>query len=75
MGIGEDKSFAFAVKTVKAMKEVQKRHREHDLTRQLIRSGTSIGANVCEAQKAQSAKDFISKLSIASKEADSGYGY
>ena len=70
MGVGEEKSFAFAVKTVKTMKEVQKQQHEYDLTRQLIRSGTSIGANVCEAQKAQSPKDFISKLSIASKEAE-----
>ena len=70
MGIGEEKSFAFAVKIVKAMKKVQSQYHEHDLTRQLIRSGTSIGANVSESQKAQSTKDFISKLSIASKEAE-----
>src|SRR5215469_16305600 len=70
MGIGEEKSFSFAVKIVKAMRDVQMNHREYDLTRQLVRSGTSIGANVSEAQKAQSTKDFISKLSIASKEAE-----
>ena len=70
MGIGEEKSFAFAVRIVKTVKKLQERHREFDLTRQLIRSGTSIGANVSEAQKAQSTKDFISKLSIASKEAE-----
>ena len=70
MGITEEKSFAFAVRIVKAAKEVQEQHKEYDLTRQLIRSGTSIGANVSEAQKAQSRKDFIAKLSIASKEAE-----
>ena len=70
MGIGEEKSFAFAVRVVKAVKELQVQHREFDLTRQLIRSGTSIGANVSEAQKAQSTKDFVSKLGIASKEAE-----
>ena len=70
MGIGEEKSFAFAVKIVKTVKVIREQHREYDLTRQLVRSGTSIGANVSEAQKAQSTKDFISKLSIASKEAE-----
>ena len=70
MGIGEEKSFAFAVKIVKTAKEVREIHKEYDLTRQLVRSGTSVGANVSEAQKAQSTKDFISKLSIASKEAE-----
>ena len=70
MGTGEKKSFAFSVKLVKIVKKVREKHREYDLTKQLIRSGTSIGANISEAQKAQSTKDFISKLSIASKEAE-----
>ena len=43
--------------------------KEYILSKQLLRSGTSIGANVEEAQAAQSRKDFISKMSIASKEA------
>ena len=43
--------------------------KEYILTKQLLRSGTSIGANVVEAQQAQSRADFISKLSIALKEA------
>ena len=42
---------------------------EHTLSKQLLRSGTSIGANIAEAQQAQSRADFISKLSIALKEA------
>ena len=43
--------------------------KEYTLTKQLLRSGTSIGANVAEAQQAQSRPDFIAKLSIALKEA------
>ena len=69
MSVSEEKSFAFAVKVIKAMKEVRLKHKEYDLTSQLVRSGTSIGANVSEAQKAQTKKDFIAKMSIASKEA------
>jgi len=70
MGIAEEKSFAFAVKIVKVAKTTQAQHKEYDLTRQLLRSGASVGANICEAQQAQSKRDFISKLSIASKEAE-----
>ena len=69
MGAIEEKSFAFAVKLIGTVKEMQAKHKEYDLTRQLLRSGTSIGANVSEAKGAQSTKDFIAKLSIASKEA------
>ena len=69
MGAIEEKSFTFAVEVVNVVKEVRERHREYDLTRQLLRSGTSIGANASEAKGAQSTKDFIAKLSIASKEA------
>ena len=70
MSVSEEKSFAFAVKVVEAVKEIRSKHREYDLTSQLVRSGTSIGANVSEAQKAQTKKDFIAKMSIASKEAN-----
>jgi four helix bundle protein len=62
------KSFAFAVKIVKTTKELIAA-REFVLGRQLMRSGTSIGANVEEAIGAQSRADFIHKLSIAYKEA------
>ena len=65
----EAKSFAFAVKIVELTRRMDKT-REHALINQLLRSGTSIGANVSEAQQAQSKKDFISKLSIALKEAN-----
>ena len=70
MSVSEEKSFAFAVKVVETTKEIRTRHKEYDITSQFVRSGTSIGANVCEAQKAQSKRDFIAKMSIASKEAN-----
>ena len=70
MNVSEEKSFAFAVKVVEAVKEMRIKHKEYDLASQLVRSGTSIGANVSEAQKAQTKKDFIAKMSIASKEAN-----
>ena len=65
----EQKSFMFAVKIVQTARELRSRGKEHELTRQLLRSGTSIGANVSEAQHAQSKSDFIAKMSIALKEA------
>ena len=68
--VTESKRFEFAVEVVKTAKEVRAKHREYDLTKQLMRSGTSIGANVSEAQKSQSRKEFIAKMSIASKEAN-----
>jgi four helix bundle protein len=63
-----EKSFAFAVRMVKLAQFMQKERGESVLSRQVLRSGTSIGANVEEAQAAQSRKDFISKMAIASKE-------
>ena len=63
-----DKSFAFAVKVVLLARQIRD-SKEYELASQLLRSGTSIGANVSEAQKAQSKKDFISKMYIAAKEA------
>ena len=65
----ETKSFQFAVRTVKLCKCLQDEKKEFTLTKQLLRAGTSIGANVAEPQQAQSRPDFISKLSIALKEA------
>jgi four helix bundle protein len=62
------KSFAFALTIIKLYSELQKRN-ETVLSKQLLRSGTSIGANVEEATAAQSKRDFLSKMSIASKEA------
>ena len=65
----ETKSFLFAVRIVKLNKYLCENMQAHTLAKQLLKSGTSIGANICEAQQAQSRADFISKLSIALKEA------
>lgn len=63
-----DKSKEFAIDIVNLCREIKEKTRESILTRQLIRSGTSIGANIYEAAYAQSKADFISKLKIALKE-------
>ena len=63
-----EKSFEFAVRIVNLRKYLVQEHREFVLSKQLLRSGTSIGANVSEAQRAQSHADFVSKMSIALKE-------
>jgi four helix bundle protein len=72
--IVQDKSFRFAVQIVGYIRRQPKDHVNLVLTRQLLRSGTSIGANVEEALGGQSSKDFAAKLAIASKEArETGY--
>ena len=63
-----DKAKQFAKDIVFICREIRKTQKESVLTNQLLRSGTSIGANLHEAQYAQSNKDFISKLEIAQKE-------
>ncbi len=65
----EIKSFQFAVRIVRLCKHLRGSKKEYTLSKQLLRSGTSIGANIAEAQQAQSRPDFISKLNIALKEA------
>ncbi|MBQ6510295.1 MAG: four helix bundle protein [Flexilinea sp.] len=65
----EEKSFAFALEIVKIYRILSSEKKEFVLSRQVLRSGTSIGANVSEAQQAQSKADFISKMNIALKEA------
>lgn len=64
-----DKAFAFAVRIVKLCQHLTQENREYVLSKQLLRSGTSIGANINEAQAGQSRADFIAKMAIASKEA------
>ena len=64
-----EKSMCFAVRVVKLYKYLVEEKRESVMSRQLLRSGTSIGANVREAIYAQSRKDFVSKMSISLKEA------
>jgi len=61
-----EKTFQFSVEIIKLFKALQN-EREFIISKQLLRSATSIGANVEEAMAAQSRKDFINKLSIASK--------
>jgi len=65
-----DKSYSFALRIVKLHKHLISQHKEYTLSKQILRSGTSVGALVREAQYAQSVKDFINKLSIALKEAN-----
>ena len=65
----ETKSFQFAVRIVNLCRYLQAEQKEFVLTKQLLRSGTSIGANVAESQQAQSRADFINKLNISLKEA------
>ena len=64
-----DKSFEFAVRIIKLYQFLSKEHKEYVLSKQLLRSGTSIGANINEAQAGQTTPDFVAKMSIASKEA------
>ena len=72
--IVQEKSFHFAVQLVNYSRRLRKDSTDLALTRQLLPSGTSIGANVEEALGGQSSKDFISKLAIAAKEAqETGY--
>jgi four helix bundle protein len=63
------KSYAFAIKIVNICKFLQAEKKEYILSKQLIRSGTSIGANIEEAIGGQSRKDFFAKLTISYKEA------
>ena len=63
------KSYAFAVRIVKVYQYLCEEKKEYVLSKQLLRSGTSIGANIEEAIGGQSGKDFYAKLTIAYKEA------
>lgn len=68
--IVKDKSFAFAVRIVNLYKYLCEKKQEYIMSKQLMRSGTSIGANVYESGRAVSKKDFCNKLAISQKEAD-----
>lgn len=65
----KDKSYKFALRVVKLYKHLAEEKKEFVLSKQVLRSGTSIGANVAEGNQAQSKPDFIHKMSIAHKEA------
>ncbi len=64
------KSYAFAIRAVKLSQYLNKEKKEYVLSKQILRSGTSIGALVSESQYAQSKADFINKLMISLKEAN-----
>lgn len=64
----QEKSFKFALSIISLYKQLQSEH-EYVISKQLIRSATSVGANIEEAIAGQSKKDFLSKLSISLKEA------
>ena len=67
--IVQEKSYAFALRIINLYKFLKNKKNEYELSKQILKSGTSIGANIEEAIGAQSKKDFISKLSISYKEA------
>jgi four helix bundle protein len=66
----KDKSFVFAIRIVRLYHYLGTEKKEYVLSKQLLRSGTAVGALVREAQNAESSKDFIHKLGIAQKECD-----
>ena len=68
--IVREKSFMFAVRTINLFKALSRERKEFVISNQVLRSGTSVGANVREALNAESTADFVHKLSIAQKECD-----
>jgi four helix bundle protein len=66
----KSKSFDFAVRIIKLYKFLKKQHSEYELSNQLLRSGTAVGALIREAEHAESRKDFSHKLNIGLKEAN-----
>lgn len=66
----KDKSFKFSFQVIEVYNYLKLTQNEFVLSKQLLRSGTSIGANVKEALKGQSRRDFLSKINIALKEAE-----
>ena len=68
-----EKSKAFALRIIKLYKYLDANHRIGIISTQILKSGTSIGANVSEAQKSQSHPDFNAKMNIALKEANETY--
>jgi len=70
MSILEDKSYRFSMRIVKCSQYLQVDKKEFILSKQLLRSGTAIGALIAEGKYAQSKADFINKLSISLKEAN-----
>ena len=63
-----DKSIDFAARIIKLRKFLEEKQKEHIISKQIVRSGTSIGANINEAQYGNSKADFVAKLHISLKE-------
>jgi len=68
--IVQNKSYSFALRIIKAYNYLSKEKQEYVLSKQLLRSGTAIGALICEGEFAQSKADFINKMYVALKEAN-----
>jgi four helix bundle protein len=66
----KEKSYAFALRVVKLAQYLSSKKKEYVLSRQVLRSGTAIGALISEAEFAQSKPDFVNKLSVGLKEAN-----
>jgi len=66
----QDKSFSFAVRIVNLYKYLTTEHKEYVLSKQLLRSGTAVGALIREAEQAESKADFVHKMAISLKEAN-----
>jgi four helix bundle protein len=62
------KSFDFAIRIIKLYRYLKKTHKEYELSQQILRAGTSVGALIREAEHAESRKDFLHKLNISLKE-------
>jgi len=65
-----EKSLDFAIRIVKLSRYLRTKKKEYVLSKQILKSGTSIGANIAEAQRGQSKADFVAKMSISLKEAN-----
>jgi four helix bundle protein len=64
----KDKSFNFALRIIKLSQHLQNDKKDFVLSKQILRSGTSVGAMICEAEQAESKADFIHKMAISQKE-------
>ena len=65
-----EKSLNFAIRIVKLSRYLRTKKKEYVLSKQILKSGTSIGANIAEAQRGQTKADFVAKMSISLKEAN-----
>jgi four helix bundle protein len=64
----KEKSFAFALRITRLFQYLRSKHKDYELSKQILRCGTSVGALIREAEYAQSRKDFLNKLTVSAKE-------